>query len=170
MDEKVKEKLLKQIELIQQKSYHADAKELIELSKVMSYLVGLLAGSQFFGEVSTAPATLTLRTSEMNPYPHGHPMFMSHGTPITDEEAKAWKENFLKECAEKGIVFKNGVGLGEVSTAQRPGSPKGCTLSFAGTGAHRHSFPNTWKPNPEDYMVKDLSSSSTVNDPENNNS
>ena len=44
------------------------------------------------------------------------------------------------------------------------------TLSFAGTGAHRHSFPNTWKPNPEDYMVKDLSSSSTVNDPENNNS
>jgi hypothetical protein len=48
-----------------------------------------------------APETLTLRASEMNPYPHGHPMFMSHGTPITDEEAKAWKENFLKECAEK---------------------------------------------------------------------
>lgn len=117
-----------------------------------------------------APVTLNVRTSEINPYPHGHPMFMSHGTPITDEEAKAWKEKFLKECAEKGIVFKNGVGLGEVSTAQRPGSPKGCTLSFAGTGAHRHSFPNTWKPNPEDYVAKDPSTSSTLNDPENNNS
>ena len=59
-----------------------------------------------------APATLTLRTSEMNPYPHGHPMFMSHGTPITDEEAKAWEEKFLKECAEKGIVFnEDGVGV-----------------------------------------------------------
>lgn len=52
-----------------------------------------------------------IRASDMNPYPHGHPMFMSHGTPITDEEAKAWEEKFLKECAEKGIVFKNDVGL-----------------------------------------------------------
>lgn len=51
-----------------------------------------------------------------------------------------------------------------------PGSSKECTLSFAGTGAHRHSFPNTWKPNPEDYVAKDPSSSSTLNDPENNNS
>ena len=46
-----------------------------------------------------------IRASDMNPYPHGHPMFMSHGRRMTDEEAKAWEEKFLKECAEKGIHF-----------------------------------------------------------------
>ena len=70
-----------------------------------------------------------------------------------------------------------------------PGSSEKCTLSFAGTGAHRHSYPEAqsfsssdfgshthsfktdWKPNPDDYLAdKDSTLSNTLNDPANNNS
>ena len=66
MDEKVKEKLLKQIELIQQMSYHANVQELIDLSKVMSSLIGLLAGSQSSGGASRChPYVVTLSVEDL---------------------------------------------------------------------------------------------------------
>ena len=51
MDDSIKKNLLKQVELLQQKSENANTQELIELSKVMVSLASLWAGSQFPGGV-----------------------------------------------------------------------------------------------------------------------
>lgn len=64
MDEKVKEKLLKQIDLIQQMSYHADAKELIELSKVMADLATLAVGNQSPGAALSYHPSLAVLSVE----------------------------------------------------------------------------------------------------------